>query len=560
MSTNTGLPVLDVEQDTESTAPDAFFSSVKNFFPFPEIRPQQDRALQAIDNGYKKSKRVMLLELPTGSGKSPICFAAAKHASYLRRTEDYDPGAYILTVSKLLTQQYMRDFADMGLAEMRGQANYPCVGLNIPVEDGGCSIGSQLHDGPCGMCPYRSAKEQFCHSKYGVTNFAYFINETRHVGNLKPRRCLLIDECHNTEKEILNFADIQLTTRRAQEVGVDKLPFFDLNENKEAKDWLWNTFLPAADEFRERMEAETREARYSGDRDAAIRLIRKSEGFNRFYSKLLQFVESPNLADWVVYTEEKNGALVIKPLTASLFAEEILFSKGERIIMTSATILDPRTFARNLGLSSDQCGFLRLESDFPVENRPIRFIPVGSMSWKNIDETIPVLLKYIAKILQKHPTEKGIIHCQSYKLQKAIIDYFYGTPEFKRLIYIDAGANSVDRENMLYSHINSDQPTVLLSPALVEGIDLKDDLSRWQIIPKVPYPPCNDPYMKVRMQRDPKWYTWQTALKLVQATGRSIRSKEDRAVTYILDRDFDSFLTRAGNILPDWWKKAIVQR
>ena len=44
---------------------------------------------------------------------------------------------------------------------------------------------------------------------------------------------------------------------------------------------------------------------------------------------------------------------------------------------------------------------------------------------------------------------------------------------------------------------------------------------------------------------DGRWYNWQTALRLVQACGRSIRSKDDWAKTYILDSAFDRFIKKS---------------
>ena len=44
---------------------------------------------------------------------------------------------------------------------------------------------------------------------------------------------------------------------------------------------------------------------------------------------------------------------------------------------------------------------------------------------------------------------------------------------------------------------------------------------------------------------------------MVQGYGRSIRSKEDYAVTYVLDSGFENFLWRNKHILPDWFSQAI---
>lgn len=46
-------------------------------------------------------------------------------------------------------------------------------------------------------------------------------------------------------------------------------------------------------------------------------------------------------------------------------------------------------------------------------------------------------------------------------------------------------------------------------------------------------------------------------LRLIQGYGRSIRSKEDWAKTYILDSAFDYFVKKNRTFLPDWFVSAI---
>ena len=114
------------------------------------------------------------------------------------------------------------------------------------------------------------------------------------------------------------------------------------------------------------------------------------------------------------------------------------------------------------------------------------------------------------------------------------------------------------REDVIDEHIKSTKPTVLISPSLYLGLDLKDDLSRFQIITKVPYPDMHDKWTRAKMQVSEEWYLWQTALRLVQAYGRSIRSKDDCAKTYVLDSMFKTFVNKNKRMLPNWFLEAIV--
>ena len=103
----------------------------------------------------------------------------------------------------------------------------------------------------------------------------------------------------------------------------------------------------------------------------------------------------------------------------------------------------------------------------------------------------------------------------------------------------------------------SKKDTVLLSPSMSEGVDLKGDLSRFQILCKVPYPYLGDPIVKKRMNKRSSWYPLQTAKTVVQSVGRSVRSMDDQAVTYILDQDWDRFFGKNKHFFPADFKKAL---
>lgn len=524
---------------------------IEDHFPFDTIRPAQKRALEAIMKAEQLNKKYILLELPTGVGKSGIAWAMG---SWCRAMKDpgIQPGGYILTTQKTLQAQYLRDFESMGLVEVKGANNYWCQEWETDCSSGG-KLSKAVTGESCGYaCPYKRAKSIFMSNQLGVTNFSYFLNDNRYVKSLTKRQSVIVDEAHNAEKEILSFADIEISKGRAETLGLD-LPFFEQGQVKEAFDWLESRFLPAGAIEEKRLEAEMKMAALEDNRDQAISISRKHDALDKYLCKVRR-INGTNLEDWFVYSDETTGSLYVKPLTAAMFSDELLFNSGKRILMMSATILDKKTFARNLGIDMSQAGFLRLESDFPVENRLIHFYPTGKMSMAHQENTIPKMLKTLEKILNKHNNEKGIIHCQSYKIQKIVSEYFSNTAHASRLLTHTAA----DRVETIIKHTMTEDPTILLSPSMTEGLDLKEDLSRFQVIIKLPFPFLGDKFIKARMERDPSWYTWQTSLTLVQATGRSIRSQEDYATTYILDSDFMFFLSKANSILPKWWLDSIV--
>jgi hypothetical protein len=118
---------------------------------------------------------------------------------------------------------------------------------------------------------------------------------------------------------------------------------------------------------------------------------------------------------------------------------------------------------------------------------------------------------------------------------------------------------NIERDSVIDKHCKSTEATVLISPSLHLGLDLKDSLSRFQVLVKVPYANLGDRWLKARYDRPggQRWYNWVTTLKLVQAYGRSIRSETDWAHTVCLDSGLGYFVKQNKHILPNWFTEAI---
>ena len=241
-----------------------------------------------------------------------------------------------------------------------------------------------------------------------------------------------------------------------------------------------------------------------------------------------------------------------RPVTVSSFAEEFLFRHAERVLMLSATILDAETFLRALGIPLEDAAFIRVPSSFPAANRPIYPLNVARLNRDTLEAELPKICHVIAKLIEHHGSDKGIIHAHSYRILRYLVQ---NLPDPSRLIY---HFDSSSREDALNRHLETTAPSVLLTPSMTEGVDLADDQARWQIIIKVPYPFLGDPQVNARRAIDPTWYEWRTALRMVQAYGRAVRSDRDHATTYVLDALFPSWLSRMRGRLPVWFTEAVA--
>ena len=59
------------------------------------------------------------------------------------------------------------------------------------------------------------------------------------------------------------------------------------------------------------------------------------------------------------------------------------------------------------------------------------------------------------------------------------------------------------------------------------------------------------------LEKDRAWYDLQTAQRLVQTYGRSVRSETDYAITYVLDSNFTRFLREHKDLFPKYILEAI---
>jgi Rad3-related DNA helicase len=215
----------------------------------------------------------------------------------------------------------------------------------------------------------------------------------------------------------------------------------------------------------------------------------------------------------------------------------------------SATVVDKDTFCKSVGVDPNDAAYLRLPSPFPLENRPIHYLGVGSMSMNFIDSTLPKLAETVRSLLDLHATEKGIIHCVNYKIAQYLVEKL----KDKRLLI----HTSENRDETIEKHLSSKEPTVLISPSMMEGVDLADEASRFQILCKVPFPYLGDRVIQLRKARSNTWYSMMTARAVIQAFGRSIRNDTDHATSYILDSDWERFYRTNAQMFPTEFSSAL---
>jgi ATP-dependent DNA helicase DinG len=535
----------------------------KGFFPHPKIRDQQNQAIDfALNALINSNKKFVIIEAGTGIGKSAIGVTIGRYINSLSNNLNPDTaGTYFVTTQKILQDQYVSDFGHGrgSMSSVKSSSNYPCK-FN---KNNTCQQSQQMLRTTdkstkffkiCAFsCTYKEEKKKFLESSESVTNFPYFLTEAAFSKKITPRNLLVVDEAHNIESELSKFIEVHASERFCSSILSIPWPR-NISTQFQAFKWIEETYFPKVKSKLKYFESALEKSGLKSRLKEFEKVSRQYDILNGHVTRIETFLKIYDKDNWVFESipsfNRSMRKFSFKPIDISSFAKDYLFRLGGKVLMMSATILDHKTFCNSLGVKLDEAEFISLSSPFPVENRPIISAPIGKMSMKEIDKTLPKLSSAVNEILDNHKDSKGIIHCHTFKIAK----YLKASIGNKRLLIHD----SSNREEVLKRHMTSKEPTVLLSPSMAEGVDLKGDASRFQIICKIPYPYLGDKIVKKRMNKWTRWYDLQTAKLIVQSAGRSVRSIDDQAVTYILDSDWERFYRKNYDILPEDFKKCIL--
>jgi ATP-dependent DNA helicase DinG len=543
-------------------------------FPFKAKRPQQQEVMDKIVTALSESKKFIVLEAPVGFGKSAI-------ATWLcNRVES----AYLLTSTKQLQDQYSLDF---GYPVVTGKSNFTCL---VPTSSGkltACSKGRCQVDWTLSECPHYLTFEQYDDHRKGlcsrsakcnslkdgklcvyyeqkwdafrapvaVANYSFFLAELRHTDDIKRRRLLVCDEAHDLEKQMVDAASYSLSKSVMQSYHMGSGRQYAIPNKGLDQAAAWKEPLAEEKNILETFLEANLADRTMQDRVASCRSSLDS---------LEWFVDdlSGNSANWIV-----NGVREVVTLDGVPSLEEVnfrpleigsytsaLFETADTVLLMSATVFSKEAFCRALGIRETDCAFIQIkESSFPVENRRIVATNTARLNRATMEGSMDSIVAAVDEIMTRHSGERGVVHTTSYWQTNYILEHL--TPTNRARLSSTQGNSS--RSALLKTH-GSIADSVLISPSLYMGVDLKEELSRFQIVVKVPYPDLSDRRTKIKGERDPQWYEWQTALRLVQTYGRSVRSETDHAVTYVLDSNFGLFLRKNRDLFPDYFLEAVI--
>ena len=488
------------------------------YFPFESFRPHQIAAIRAIIEAFEHVD-VVILDAPTGAGKTAI----AEAVRLLMKVR-----AFYVPPGKDLQDQFAADYPHA--AVLKGKANYPS-GTKPHRADVCTSKMGREGRGPCLWCDdvfgcaYWKAKARAMSAELTVWNAYLFLAEANFVRSFEKRPLTILDECDTLEDVLMGAAEVRFSARLLKELDID--PPTKAAHKATVDAWVEDIAIPA-------LAREVIDEPYDPDE---IRRQRRLKG-------LLARCDEVDMELMVRSYEDGDDAVVLKPVLVSDWADGLLWRHGDKWLLMSATVVSHAEMADSLGIRDYE--YVSVPSTFPVEHRPIRYVPIASMT--RADYQLERLLDGIERVIALHPGEPVLIHAHTYKLTDEIMERI---PQ--SISYSDASLRA-----KALSQFKA-EGGVLVAPSMDRGIDLPGDLCRVQIIAKIPFPYLGDAQVAARLHTPSGavWYDSKAIRSIIQASGRGVRSEDDFATTYILDRSFGKLLRKRRRIFPSWWREAV---
>lgn len=463
--------------------------------------------LRALEAGWADHD-VFVLRLPVASGKSKIADCLLRWAMSTGRT----PSGVIVANNRLLVEQYLNTTTNYKTL-LRGDT-YECSLHGIP-----CTRRKQLTDRYClenGNIHHPSSCAFVRDLRTARGRNRLVVNQHIYMAHKLYRELGVFDEAHTVERMIAEMSAVQLWRSEF------KWPR-QLVDAADVRRWLDS--LPAG----------TEDSRLA-ELDAAL-----SPGTGR--------------PKWTVTTgsEELRGRDVeyirLEPLDISDRAGVMWPPKVGKVVLMSATMSDSDVTA--LGLDGRRVLVVEAESPIDPARRAIIHRPVAPMDFARRDVGVnPVCRHILERILPAYEGMRGVIHAP-YALHAALRRELGGV---NRLVWADRS----DRNRVVGEFASGGYAadSVLVGAGLSEGLDLRDDLARFQVVVSMPRKSVGDSGLLWLAENDPARYEWLTVREFAQTCGRVSRHPGDWGDTYVLDSTASRELSSPQ--LPKWAREAVI--
>ena len=556
-----------------------------------KFRPNQKEVICEIIYAFFNNKDNFVLQAPTGSGKSIIALLVADVLQHY-----FGMNGYILVSDLGLLRQYGRDinkyFNDFSILE--GQNNYQCDENGMPFNMGFCKLNGynsynaiESHFTCAETCPYIRARKDAINSNVVLTTYQGWFTQRNYVAELMgadhtnllypftQRDFIICDEAHKITEifqqqfaPTINYDDIKKITHIIKNIKNKTPKYIGIEES--ALLFTINSMLSCEDNeiiFNSLLEYSMMLKEITDNTSDLIIAFKKIKNLNKeirgvlgecmwiteYANKINEFIKIIKTSgiDSMIKNKINQDTIVLNCLDEKLIMEEHFHKRVGNCLYMSATIGEITNYVKNIYATN--VSYVYLPSTFNLTYSPIYYSNRYKLSYNKKEENLPNIINTIDNILNSRENFKGIIQTGSYEFSNYLLEHISEKNKERIMLYEDSN----DKKIKLEEYENSTNK-VLVGPSLVEGIDLKDDLCRFIIIMKIPYPSLADKFIAKKFEVDKDWYMWKTVNSILQGVGRGVRNENDWCETYIIDGTFDNILLNYRNLVPNDFTQRII--
>lgn len=464
-----------------------------------------------------------------------------------------------------------------------------------------------------GLCPYEMASMAIKQSRLIVADYYHIFDPgiksmiLKRIDKPLQDIILIVDEAHNLPKRVINLMSSKLHSivveraiKEAEKEGyediIPKIQIIqnvlnELSERLPSKSKIGDAAFDQAPVRKEdftdslnfdladlskglKIENLIKEFSVIGD---SIREKKK----NSYIGSIANFLFKWEGEDQghIRYIENENDKLVLiyRGIDPSYITEDVVNGTHCTILM-SGTLLPTEMYKDMLGISN--CIEKEYESPFPTENKSMFVVPKTTTLFKRRTEEEYKKIATICANITKEIKGNCAIFFPSYGILKSVSTYFSKMSSNK--IFIESGdmtkkgkeglladfkANAIghDMQRSLNNFTENNKSVLLgvLSGSFSEGVDYPKNMIKGVIVVGVPLGKPDIVIKSTMRYYDVKFnkgyeyaYLFPAMNKVMQATGRGIRSEKDVGVVVFLDEryvmdDYLAYLPRTVKIDAD---------
>ena len=513
-------------------------------------------------------KKIVILSAPTGLGKSIIGAVVADvlHTVISDLVSESDPdfnrcASFILSQNNMLTAQYHNTFAGLrNFCLVKGANNYKCEALSTSLADENaescCEYDMkkskesdllQIVNKYCSVCEYSKIKKTRHFTDHIISNYSYFFVDRLFANSLAYRTITVWDEAHTINETFAEHCAIFVSEKRlvsyAQEIGeaVKLSDNFVLGVFAKIRDGMKSgkindsNYLEYLEELHKayttvKVAAKLQaEAAMSFELKEYTKLNKLSKKYGDLACKIGDLLDFA--FEHVFELNKEAREISVKPIFVGPMFNQLINSEYQ--LFMSATV-SKELLVHTLGLDPSEVAFIKLPSEFPIENKKVVFLNIAKLNYNSMKDVVVIdkINSSCLKLTQRHidAEESGIIICPSFAVTQTIAEHLR-----RKGITVYEHQSGSKLAPLVEQFKLSKSPSVLISPSLFEGVSLDDEISRFQIFVKCPYASLGEKRVKYIADKHSTLYELQTILRIIQGAGRSVRGPEDYAVTYCLD-------------------------